>query len=596
MKQRIKLLRESIGISDWLMWGLLSSFCFICYQYGDILHTGGSSIAYLNGHILDFYDYNKVKLSVNNYMPTTYLLFAVWNIPIRVLGLITDSTMDAGAFVRMWYKLGTFLLFLCTAYLIYKICIEMAVQQKQAIMVAFLFLSNPIAIYSELIFGQYDIITAFFMCLGLLYYVRKDRRKFIIAFSLALTCKYFALLVFIPLLLLWEKNVCKIIRDVICVCGLFVIELLFYITSEAFRTGVFDFFATDYLFNFTLENGAVPIRVGLVLWILLCAFSYFKECREDEWFLWGIYVSCAVMFLCFGLSYWHPQWLLLAIPFFTLGMAFHKRTDIYMLLDFIMMGVFVLYVVNQFPHCDQDLFNGGIFRRYVQDVVGNNTKMSDLLVIQDVSTIFSLFVAVLLSYVVFLHPKMMGKSGTVCEKMEKGVLRLRYIGGCCCFIVPSLICLAINFIEPKILFAAEEQQTVEIVGVMTPKDEYEQVFLAKGKQVSGIAVDMGTYMRENHSVIKCELIDKETDAVLNTLEIHTEDLIDNAYVTFDFPKATEVVRDKQYAIRIRSVSILEGDIFTLYRTQEKPDIDDSNYAVVNGKKEHFDFCLKVYGK
>ncbi len=149
MKRKIGILWDSIDLFDWCLWGILVFFCFISYQYADILHTGGSSIAYLNGHILDFYDYNQAKMDVNNYMPTTYIFFAIWNIPIRLLGLITDSTMAAGAFVRMWYKLGTFLLFLGTAYLIYKICMEKAVPRKQAVITAFLFLSNPIAIYRD---------------------------------------------------------------------------------------------------------------------------------------------------------------------------------------------------------------------------------------------------------------------------------------------------------------------------------------------------------------------------------------------------------------------------------------------------------------
>ena len=59
---------------DWIVFFLISLFCFFTFQQGDILHTGGSSFAYLNGHILDFYDYNAQFMEVNNYLPSTYFV------------------------------------------------------------------------------------------------------------------------------------------------------------------------------------------------------------------------------------------------------------------------------------------------------------------------------------------------------------------------------------------------------------------------------------------------------------------------------------------------------------------------------------------
>ncbi len=437
---------ESINRIDWLILGFLSLFCFLNYQHGDILHTGGSSIAYLNGHILDFYEYNKPFMVGNNYMPTTYILFAIWNIPVRILGLITEPTMSVSVIVRMWYKLGTFSLFLSTGYLIYKICMERSVSRKKAVFAAFLFFSNPIAIYSELIFGQYDIITTFFMCLGVYYYVKEDRKKFVCSFAVAITCKYFALLIFLPLLLLKEKRIWKIICDTAGVFSLFIIEFIIYATSEAFISGVFGFGAVGYIFNVSFDTGYAKISIVVVLWGLLCAYCYFKECKEDERFSWSIYICCIVMFLCFGLSMWHPQWLLMAIPFFTLGVVFHKDIDVYMLLDLLMMGIFMLFVVNIWKNsCDQSLFNLGIFSRYSIGIEQKVT-MSDLLVLKDTNLIFSIWTAVLLSYVVYLHPKRMSEpaDADIDYQKHKGMLRLRYIGGCCIFIVPSVAALLIN--------------------------------------------------------------------------------------------------------------------------------------------------------
>lgn len=84
MRDKIREVTKDFSVIDWVILGLLVSVCFVCYQHPDIWHTGGSSIAYLNGHILDFYDYNLQKVGGNAYLPTTYLIFAIWNIPVRL--------------------------------------------------------------------------------------------------------------------------------------------------------------------------------------------------------------------------------------------------------------------------------------------------------------------------------------------------------------------------------------------------------------------------------------------------------------------------------------------------------------------------------
>ena len=79
---------------DWCIFVLLASVCFFTMQQGDILHTGGSSFSLLKGHVLDFYEYTAQYLGGNAYMITSYILFAIWNIPIAFLGLVDTPTMS----------------------------------------------------------------------------------------------------------------------------------------------------------------------------------------------------------------------------------------------------------------------------------------------------------------------------------------------------------------------------------------------------------------------------------------------------------------------------------------------------------------------
>lgn len=437
-----EFMRDHVSLIDWVFLGIITFFCFIAYQEGDIWHTGGSSIAYLNGHIWDFYEYNKEYVVANNYMPTTYILFAIWNIPVRILGLITEPALIANLPVRMWYKLGTTLLFCATAFLIYRICSLKGASKANSIWAAFLFVSNPIAVYSQYIFGQYDIITTFFMVLGYYYYLKENNKGFVFSFAVALTCKYFALLVFLPLVLLREKNVWKVICNCLGVASLFIIETLFYLHSSAFVEGVFGFNAAGYFTSTTIPTAMPDICVIIVAWIVLCVFAFFKDTSsKDEKFKWSIFLSCCVMFISFGLSFWHPQWLLMAIPFLVLGVIFSEKPDIFLLIDTVMMGVFVVYVVNVWSGiADQTTLCGGVFSSFLPKSFGE-VSMSQLFRFSDVDLLFSAFVGLLLSYVIFLQPSKLNTENPKSIENYKGIIRLRYIGGVLFFVIPSLLCV-----------------------------------------------------------------------------------------------------------------------------------------------------------
>ena len=174
--------KESIALADWVIFAFFAILCFLSFQQNDITHTGGSSFAYLNGHFLDFYDYNVQYFGGNSYMPSSYLLFAIWNIPIKLLGLMTVPTMTVTFPVVMWYKLLPTIFYLVSGYLIYKIALVIGMGNLKAKLCGYAFLTMQIGFFSQFIFGQYDSFTVFFMLLGLLYYYRKDYLKFSVFF------------------------------------------------------------------------------------------------------------------------------------------------------------------------------------------------------------------------------------------------------------------------------------------------------------------------------------------------------------------------------------------------------------------------------
>ena len=131
---------------DWILFIVIASFCFIAFQQGgDLGHTGGSSIAYLQGHVLDFYDYNVQFVGGNAYLPSTYMLFAVWNIPIYLINVVTVPTQYVSWLVTMWFKVLPVLFYIASGFLMYKIGNIIGLGNKKFKLMAYIFLTALLA-------------------------------------------------------------------------------------------------------------------------------------------------------------------------------------------------------------------------------------------------------------------------------------------------------------------------------------------------------------------------------------------------------------------------------------------------------------------
>ena len=79
---------------DYWVYGISLGLCFLLFKQSDLTHTNSSSFAYLYGHFWDFYDYNQSRMGDNNYLPIFYWFFAIWNIPLKLLGLIPEDVLE----------------------------------------------------------------------------------------------------------------------------------------------------------------------------------------------------------------------------------------------------------------------------------------------------------------------------------------------------------------------------------------------------------------------------------------------------------------------------------------------------------------------
>ena len=435
---------------DWVILIILAVFCFLTFQHADMSHTVGSSFAYLKGHIFDFYGYNEQFISSNTYLPSSYVLVAIWNIPLKILGLIDLPTTELSIGIIWWNKILTTLFYIFSGIIIYKIGRTLGFSQKKSKLTAFIWLSTPIALFSQFIFGQYDIFTLFFTLLGLYFYFKKDNFKFILFFGIAITFKYFPIFIFFPLLLTMEKDIWGIIKKTCLVFLPAIIEIAIYYRAPEFRANVLGFYATNVILGAELPLLGTSIKLFISFWVLLCTYAYFNEISDKDDFIKYVFFYCAIAcFIIFGISIWHPQWVLFMTPFLVFSTVVNKKAKMFLFLDILLMFFFVAFTVNFWVNnVDQQLFANGIFRYMAKDIQSASFMMCDIFRIHDKDMFYTMFSTLLFAKVIFSHPKFCLDNIKAEIDGSISMTRVRLILGMMIFLIPAFICLllyAYNF-------------------------------------------------------------------------------------------------------------------------------------------------------
>ncbi|MBE5949659.1 MAG: hypothetical protein E7261_11635 [Lachnospiraceae bacterium] len=586
------LIEKPLTIFDYIVFGVIALICYLTFQQGDIMHTAGSSYAYLHGHILDYYDYAAYEYNMwDSYMPSTYIMFAIWNIPMKLFGIVTEPERFADFWVIMWYKLLPVSLYIASGLIIYKIADAIGMGGKKSKLCAYAFLTAPIGFFSQFMFGQYDIFTIFFMLLGLYYYYKNNNKLFILYFALSIPFKLWSILFFVPLLLLKEKNIWKIIRNILLVAIPYAIEFVVYYGNEVFRECVLGFSATSYVYTAGLNVGAGTVSYVVLMWGLICAYAYFKTPEnETDNVKWSLYLSCLVIVALFGLSQWHPQWLLLAMPFFVLSAFINKDTKIFMVLDIPMMLFFSIFTVNVWPnHVDQELFTWGIFGDYIYKYIGTKLMMRDLYIISDIGIVFTLFTALLVVSALFKHPKYCVDNFKSDVDNCIGWIRTRFLVGVGIFVIPAVICFVVAALPPYVTYNTGLSHAVTAPLI---NSQVSEVFIPQSEALDKLEFKVATYQRQNDVEIEVNIVNTSQNALIYTTKLDAKLFKDNSWVEVDLAKLPVVPGDK-YRIDISCYEGDGGNCISLYRTEDLGK-EKNGYAFIKGEAKDYHLCIRIY--
>ena len=166
---------EDLCRLDWILSFLILAVLFVTCVHSDVKLTGNRSFL-MYKHFSDFYDasYQQSGGYWANYLPSTFIAYAIWNLPLYLTGHAPEAILTNSFVNLMWYKLLPVILYFVTAQLLYRLGMKLGFGEKKSLLCKFAFLVFPMGVFSQFIFSQYDIFTVFFMVLGLYLYLEGE--------------------------------------------------------------------------------------------------------------------------------------------------------------------------------------------------------------------------------------------------------------------------------------------------------------------------------------------------------------------------------------------------------------------------------------
>lgn len=444
-------------LSGWdvLTYLFLAAVAFFGFNHSDLLVTVSHSTALYEGHFSDLYDFNRSQGAVPQvYYPSIYYLYALWGLPLYVVGLIPGfvSQGDVGL-IFLWFKLLNVLAFIASVRVLAQIFHDAEVRVPARKKIALVWATSPLAFFSLLIFGQYDIFGLLFLLLSMRELLQGRAYRAALAFGISLTFKSFGVFCFLPMLLFLEKRALKLVAVGTVAVLPYLAQKLLYAGSAGFRESTQEFSASI-LGRFTgidITLGA-PFQLNpfFLLFALLLIGAWFLRPGQRRFNLAAAaWLSLAGLTLLFVLVPWHPQWLIWLTPFWAMTVYRDDRlAKRFMVLDVVFMVGFVVLMGLYFANnVDANLLKNGIFGSFYPALEGMSIARVNPLKFLPPTVWTGALSAILLAYLLAGAPwlKSKGDAPSVSDSSDSSywhLLRVRAVMGAAAFMGAALLTIA----------------------------------------------------------------------------------------------------------------------------------------------------------
>jgi len=566
------------------------------FNQGDLNHTVVSSYGFLKGHFVDFYDFNKQIVGGNDYLPVLYIIFATWMAPYYFLGLPVASSDGGIALFPLeiiWAKLLLIFVFALSVLLVSRIArlIHPNNVSRQAL-ATWAFALSPFAIFAFGIFSQYDILGVFFTLWAFYMLLQKKMTKFAILIGIALTFKFFAALLVLPLMLLGSKKFFELIKLGLIASAPLLLQLSAFWSNDAFRNQIFSLVSGK-------AGGAATsywTYVAVAVYLLMCLAAWLSDRWRGSFEQKAVLFTLASYGLMFLIVIWHPQWLIILTPFLALMVSMISFARTWILWESVAFFAFVGFVVSYWKYNVDGLM---IERGALANLFPNpKLLISDFVPGEIISTILAILGTFFLAPPILLLIQIF-RNNISQERVGEFSWFSRVAISWIAFIIPAFVAvyipmdLAVKINRNAALTVMQKEVLSDIsqipVAEISKEVKVTQSFMASADNLSGIGMQLATYGRINSSFVLFEIRD-QSRAIIHSEKVEANTIQDNAWFAMTFQPVSNS-SGKTYEVSISSGS-QPGLAITAYSSIE--DTIPSGDLKVNGEIQSGDLSLAVY--
>lgn len=372
------------------------------------------------GRFGDFYAFAKESQlqALMGHEPTYDIIFyitvGIWELPISIIETITHISAKPNTIGMIYSKSLLIFFLLLSSEMIRKIAIELGISEQNSKWAKYMFLTSGFIYSYTCIAGQYDIMGIFFSLVGVYYYLKGDMKKFGLLFIVAVQYKFFPVFIFLPLLLLKEKNIEKIILYII---GPVLSVLLFRVPfmndgiaiaeKNAINADMVDRILRNRIEIFETEIPLSFLFVGAV-----CIWCYLKDMDEKDkkyYAIWIPFLTLGVLFMSFP---FFPYWIVYLTPWIPL--LYYMRNDMTTKFFWLETGMTASIMFAQYSHFywvfeldnTKNLLLDLLYRfEWMANPFMVTDIMSDLYIDKNESLMYGLYILCLAFMIIMLRPK-----------------------------------------------------------------------------------------------------------------------------------------------------------------------------------------------
>ena len=330
----------------------LVMLCMFCYIDVEALTIWTTNIwdCIANGNITKYYEYTALNIYNVHFQYVSGTLWnlipwAIWNLPIWAIQYFGGIAIVENPLLMLWSQM---FLVVCTAITLiytYKTCNLLFKDNKLSKWLIYLSATSIFTYLSTFYTGQNNIFICMFGIIGIYYLLQGKNKWFYIFSAAAISTKYFYIIPFIPIILLTEKKIWKIVIKILgCISPIFIFKLLvqnfpMYAISEASNksSGLLSGFFESSI----VGTDGFKISFFIILYAILCFIAYITDPKTKElknnYIIYFSTISLIIYFM-FSTDYSFHRPVLL-IPFLLILYGFKPEIfRINIILDTIMSG------------------------------------------------------------------------------------------------------------------------------------------------------------------------------------------------------------------------------------------------------------------